>query len=401
MEKKSEGAPTRSEVGKDFSLKVIETLEALQLLRDAINAVRDGKIYHLAVLSGQMRSLLIDKSKRSERRLLHVAEKLSIPLTVFCMNGVDDPTFPLSEKPMFWVSGFPISTERQLEAQKEMTLESVLGEPFILYQGVQYTPTTIIEWFANKAGGSHYSVSMPKHFVEMLTLRIGSLDPLRNMLLQLAEATLAAGLKFIRAAVQQEVHLLIGVPSRPKSEVYLVDVAYPGSLMRFSLMLDNSGTPTVRLIGLDGALMTLVGNKFLASDRLSHLHLSITVNDELHTRAELYLNGDSLGWVEQGAPLFLESLSRNYDVFHNKAITGEPQDFSFALGELIVVDAKLSPSDRAQIMVYQEQKRNDPQTKLIVYETRSFARSAPGSGDLQMEGTVKRVSAQEILPIGS
>jgi hypothetical protein len=217
------------------------------------------------------------------------------------------------------------------------------------------------------------------------------------MLLQLAEATLAAGLRLLRAAVQQEVHLLIAVPSCPKCEVYLIDAVYPDSSMRFSLMLDGRGVPVVRLVGLDGSWIKLVGNRFVEWDRLRHLHLSITVSEELYTRAELYIDGESLGWVELKSPLFLTPYWEDYDVLHNRAVTGEPQDFSFALGELVVVGAKHSPSDRANMLLYEEGRRSDAQTKLVLYEARSFARSAPGERNLKMEGGVKLVTAQEVL----
>lgn len=126
------------ETSKDLSLKVVETLQALQLLRDAIMAVREGKSYHLPVLSGQLRSLLIDKSKNSERRLLKLAEELGVELKVYCMSGVDDPAWPLSERPTFWVSGFPIDAHRRLKNQREITLDAVLKEPFVLYEGIEY-----------------------------------------------------------------------------------------------------------------------------------------------------------------------------------------------------------------------------------------------------------------------
>jgi hypothetical protein len=96
--------------------------------------------------------------------------------------------------------------------------------------------------------------------------------------------------------------------------------------------------------------------------------------------------------------LFLTPHWEGFDVFHNKAVAGEPQNFSFAVGNVSVYGRELSPLDRANMLLYQEQKRSDSQMKLILYEARSFARSAPGEMDLKIEGVVRHGTAQEILP---
>src|SRR5215211_8645985 len=212
----------------------------------------------------------------------------------------------------------------------------------------------------------------------MLTFKIGDLSPLRQLLVQFAEATLFTGLKLLRAAVQQELHVVIAVPERPTQEVYLLDAAYPASPMRLSLMLDQRGTPMVRLVGLDGSWITLIANKLVTWECPHHLHLSISVTDDLHTRAELHLDGDSLGWAELDAPLFLTPEWSAFDVVHNKSTDGPPQDFSFGLAELVLVGAQHSASDRANMLLYEEGKRTDPTLKLVLYGPNSFARSAPG-----------------------
>lgn len=398
MAKRRRKSKFGAETEKTFALKVIETLDGLQLLRDAAEAVKNGKLYQLAVLSGQMRSLLIDKSGGAERRLLYIAEKLDVPLTMYCMRGVDDPSFPLSPKPKFWVASPLITGERQFEGQRELTFDQVLLEPFVLYDDVEYSAKTIIEWFANKAGGSHYSGSMPSQFAEMLTLKLGNIDPLRQILLQLAEATLVAGRKLLRAAVQHELHLLLAVPSRPKSDVFLIDAAYPGSPMRMSILLDGRGTPVVRLVGIDGSWINLVGNRLVTWENVRHLHVSVSVDDDLYTRADLHLDGESLGAVILRGPLFLVPEWEDYEVFHNKSVDGELQDFSFGLCELLLFKGNLSPYDRANMLLYEERKRRDPELKLALYEPKSFARSPPGDRNLKMEGSVKHVNAAEVLP---
>lgn len=396
--RKAPKSPSR-EVEKAFSTKIIEVMEALQILRDAIEKVREGRWYYLSVLSGQMRSLLIDKSGGSERRLLYIAEKLNMPLRVFCMRGVDDSSFPLDIKPLFRVSGFPITAERQLPGQMELSFDKLLDQPFILYNDIRYTARTVIEWFANKAGGSHYSSSLPRHFAEMLTFKVGDLPMLRQMLLQFAEATLEAGVKLLRAAIEYELHMVIVIPKLPKQEVFLLDAQYPGSPMRISLMLNPLGTPVAHLVGVDGAWIKLTGNKLVAWEHPRHLHLSVSLADNIHTRAELYLDGESLGSVEMAAPLFvITEVWQDFDCFQNKSTDGPLQDFSFGLAEFVLVGGRHSASDRANMLLYEERIRKDPDLQLIFYMPNSFGRAGPGERDFKMEGAVKQVQVRDILP---
>jgi hypothetical protein len=232
----------------------------------------------------------------------------------------------------------------------------------------------------------------------MLTLKIGDLAPLRQMLVQLAEATLVVGLKLLRAATQQELHLVLVVPETPSRETYLLDAAYPGSPMRFSLMLDKRGVPIARLVGLDGSQIKVGGNRLVTWDRPHHLQLSVSVTDDLHTRLDLCLDGSSLGWAEMKAPVFITSDWLDFDVVHNKATDSPPQDFGFGLAELLQVGHNLSPSDRANMLLYEERKRCDPDLKLVFYGARSFGRAPPGKRNLTMNGTVKHVSVAELLP---
>lgn len=399
VSKKGRGRGAGSEIEKGFALKIIETLDGLQLLRDAVVAVKEGKLYQLPVLSGQMRSLLIDRAGGSERRLFYIAERLNVPLNMYCMRGVDDPDFPISD-PDLWVSGFPITGERQLENQRELTFDQILSEPFILYRGVRYSPRTIIEWFANKAGGAHYSGTMPKHFAEMLTLNFEGIDVMRQLLLQLAEATIVVAQKVLRAAIQQELHILIAVPSRPKGVVYLVDAAYPESMMRLSIMLDERATPVVQMTGIDGSYINLMGDRFISWDQMRHLHLSVSIDGFLKTHAELQLDGEIIGVATLPGPLFLSSDWGPYDVFHNKSVDGGAQDFEFALGGVVQVGAKHSPSDRANMLLYEKARCEDPQAKLILYGAESFGRSPPGEMGLKMEGNVKRVTVSDVLLSG-
>ena len=152
------------------------------------------------------------------------------------MPGVEDPAIPeeLRKDLILHVTGFPVSLERQFPAQKAMLLNEFLDQDLILFKGARYTPRKIIEWYANKASGAHYSSRIPEDFAALMTQNLMNIQPLANLLLQIGEATLAAGRKLLRSVVEFEIYALVVIPEQGPNAVqeanYLFDSRYEFTL---------------------------------------------------------------------------------------------------------------------------------------------------------------------------
>ena len=181
------------EFGKPFAVRTVELLQGLQLIADSLCRIREGEIRYLTVLSGQLRSLVAERSKGEVPLLLHVAEKFGARLEIYCMPGIDDPGFPseLRKDLVLHVAGFPVTLQRQLKAQTKLPLHEFLDLKLIQFKGNVYSPRAIIEWYANKAGGSHYSSKIPEDFAALLALNLMNMQPLANLLVQIGDAVLA------------------------------------------------------------------------------------------------------------------------------------------------------------------------------------------------------------------
>jgi hypothetical protein len=390
------------ELGKPFAVRTVELLQGLQLIADSIQKVREGEIRYLIVLSGQLRSLVAERSKGEGPLLLDVAEKFGKDLAIHCMPGVDDPTFPeaLRKDLVLLVAGFPVTLERQFPAQREMLLSKFLDEDLILFRGTNYSPRKIIEWYANKAGGSHYSSSIPEDFVALMSLNLKNMQPLANLLVQIGEATLAAGRQLLRSVVDFDIYALVVVPEQEAGAVrdvnYLFDSQYEGSDMRISLSLNSRLMPSFFVSGLQGVWARVDCDRMVDWSEPRLLHATLLIEDDLSTTMELAVDGVRVGRGNIKAPLFVLSDPLDYDSYHNRAADGQPQRFSFAVGQVLMIGRDLGPEERANMLLYVSGKRSEPDLRVISYSPEAFARAERGTKHLTSSGQATLKLARDL-----
>jgi len=390
------------ELGKPFAVRTVELVQGLQLIADSIQKLGEGEIRYLAVLSGQLRSLVAERRKGEVPLLLDVAEKIGKKLSIHCMPGVDDPAFPeaLRKDLVLHVAGFPVTLERQFQAQREMTLSEFLDEDLILFKGTTYSPRKIIEWYANKAGGAHYSSNIPEDFAALMSLNLMSIQPLANLLVQIGEATLAAGRQLLKSVVDFETYALVVIPEQEHGAIqdvnHLFDSQYEGSGMRISLSLNSRLMPSFFVCGLQGAWARVDCDRMLDWSEPRLLHATLLIEDDLTTTMELAVDGVRVGRCNVKVPLFVLSDPLGYDSYHNRASDGQPQRFSFAVGQVLMIGRELGPEERANMLLYISRKRSDPDLRVIYYGPEAFARADRGTKHLTMTGQATLQLARDL-----
>jgi hypothetical protein len=391
------------EISKPFAIRTLELVQALQLVADSLQEIRRGRIRHLVTLSGQLRALIAERSKDAKPLLLDIARELQEKLRVYCMPGVDDPSFPshLRQDLIVHVSGFPITPKRQFAAQLEMDFSQILDHKIILFNGNTYTAKTVIEWYANKAGGAHYSTRLPEDFARLLLQSPFNLQPLAHILTQLGEAVLFAGCSLIKKLVNFEIHAIIVIPSQIPDVVsetnYLFDSQYEGSPMRLSIVLNKRLMPSFFVRGLQGSSARVDCDRMIDWSRPRHLHAALRIDNDLSTKLELAIDGVRVGRTRVEEPLFVLSDPLDYDTFHNKAVDGAPQEFSFGIAHISMHGAELSPLDAAKMFTYVNTLLQEADLPLALYEPNSYAHAPRGTKDLQMTGMVRKWNVGDVL----
>ena len=390
------------ELGKPFAVRTVELVQGLHLIADSLQKVREGEVRYLTVLSGQLRSLVAERRKGEVPLLLDVAAKFGKDLDIHCMPGVDDPTFPqeLRQDLLLHVAGFPVTLERQLHTQRKMRLAAFLDEDLILYRGTIYSARTIIEWYANKAGGAHYSSKIPEDFAALMALNLMDMKPLANLLVQIGDAVLSAGRQLLKSVVDFEIYALVVVPAQEPGAVaeinYLFDSQYEGSGMRISLCLNSRLMPSFIVSGLQGIWARVDSDRMVDWSEPSLIHATLLIEDDLSTTLELAVDGVRVGRANIHVPLFVLSDPLDYDSYHNKAADGQPQRFAFAVGQVLMMSRELGPEQRANMLLYVSRKRADPDLRVISYGPEAFARAEKGRRHLTMSGQATLKLARDL-----
>jgi hypothetical protein len=390
------------EISKPFGLRMLELVQALQLVADSVRQIRSGHARHLVTLSAHLRALIAERSRDARPLLLDIAQEVQQELRVYCMPGIDNPAFPLPQKDVeLHIAGFPITSQRQFPAQLEKSFAELLDHKILLFKGNSYTAKTIIEWYANKSGGAHYSTRLPEDFATLLLQSPFNLQPLANILTQMGDAVLLAGHQLLKKLVNREIHAIVMVPSQAPEALsdpnYLLDSQYEGSSMRLGLALNKRLMPSFFVRGLQGSWARVDSDRLIDWSKPRHLHAALRIEEDLSTILELSVDGVRVGRLRIDEPLFVFSDSLDYETFLNKSVEGSPQEFSFGLAEISMHGSELSPIDAARMFTYFHGQTADDDLTLVLFSPKSYGHAPQGTKDLKMTGTVRKLKIKDIL----
>jgi len=116
----------------------------------------------------------------------------------------------------------------------------------------------------------------------------------------------------------------------------------------------------------------------------------------LSTTIELAVDGVKVGRSQIRFPVFVLSDPLDYESYHNRAADGQPQEFTFAVGQVLMIGRELGPEERANVLLYISSKRSDPELKVMCYSPEAFAHAKRGTKHLNMTGQVSLKFAKDL-----
>jgi hypothetical protein len=387
-------------IPKPLGLRIQELLQSLQVVRDATAAARNGKLYQLLPLYGQMRTLLTERSKGNQPLLLDLASIVGQELRCYTMPGADDPKFPegLQQGLVLHLAGFPLSLRPELPAQVEMALADFLDQKILLYKGVHYTARDIIELLANKAGGSHFPSSYPEDFAELMQFGIAGQPMLANALMQIGQITLNLGIRLLRQLTDFELHLLTAIPPQPiTTRKFILDSRYPETLMAVQIRVEPGNRVVFGLRGIDGMQAQIANGALIDWNKPHHLAVGLHLTDELQSELSLFVDGCEAARARIERPVFVVGDSLDYDSYFNRPFESVSDGLRFGLVELAAYGGELSLLDRGAVYRYFNDRRPDLDAPCVLFSEGSFGHAPPGTKDMSMTGKVIRSTVRAVL----
>lgn len=379
------------EIPKGSADLVADLLQSLQVLRDACAGLSSGGRHNALPLSGQLRALLLERSRRALPLLPALTTELGLNPTIWVMPGAGDILPPGVPKPIMHLAGFPFSLDQRLPAQVELALTDLGDHKLIERDEESYSLRQVVEYYANKAGGAHFSKTVPPGLASILSTEVGDMlsmrDAVLNALMQIGQAVYAVGVDSVRRLTNFDAFFDVGVVD-VGSRAVLLDALYPGSLMRLSVIVTDKRILEVRAAGIGGAVVGARLERVVDWSQPHVIHVSLRHDDSLQARLDVALDDGSIAasGLSQ-VPIFLSSALEQYDVCVNRLADGELGDSSIALAQWALLGFA-SDLDVARGFARFAHTSEPVERKTVHYHQESFGRAAPGARDLRNEGRV-------------
>jgi len=388
------------ELDKPLAWRMGELLQSLLVLRDSLRGLHGQQLHQIIPLSGQLRALLTERSGQADPLLRKIADLVGQDLTVYAMPGHEQDDLPIKEKLAVHIKGFPLSVHPELPAQRALALEELLKREIVLLGEKKYTVGDVINWFANKAGGAHYSRRLPEDFAQLLQLPFVGSAPIASSLHQLGRVTFELGRRLLKRLVDFEIHFLLAIPpNRMTHTVYLLDAVYPNTGMRLWLQLRPLGKPEFGVRGLHGQSAVIATERLLDWTLVRHVHVRLCIAEDLDTEVEILVDGDLVASGKMPFPIFIASDISSYEVYLNRPAEGGTQQFEFGLAEMTMFGAEHRPLDHAKLNAYFDERRKAKDLSCVVFTAGSWGHAPKGTNDQQMHGVVLQRNAWEYLGV--
>jgi hypothetical protein len=344
----------------------------------------------MAPLYGQLRALLTDAASGNTPLLPAVAEGVGYALTLFSMASVDDDAeWPVTmDRPNIHVSTGAPSLHRNFPGQIEMTLADYLERKMVRWEGYTFSVRSVIQDFANTAGGAHYSKDLKQQVGWFQSLRLNEQPPVVNGLLQVAELTFALGTDLVRNLSDATILLdAVFVDAPEGSEPVVFDSTYPDSAMRMTLTLQADRRVRATLVGLDGSRLVGMSNRPISFPSRGQIIARFEIETDLSTRLELIVN-ETESVARSAAPIFLV-VNADSDVYWNRAADREDTGMHLCIVESMQLGPETTVRDRGQVFAYMlspgERESHD---SCVEYPPDAWGVSPEGSTDLTNHGAV-------------
>jgi hypothetical protein len=383
-------------VQKDLGYRMLELLSSLQVIRDSLQLVRAGQVHQLIPVYGQLRALLRERRRGSKSLMLDLADELNHELRIFSMPDVVASPPPITAGLVLHVAGLPFTLSRELPLQEARDLRDLLDYRLVKYRDNLYSVGDVIEFFANKAGGAHYSKDMPKDFAELLTVGLGGQPVLVNALIQIAQATLNAGIRFIQSITNFDIHLaLVFKGGQVAGPTWVFCFKYPNLPMEISCLATQFAV-RAQVTSLDGKSVAL--NSSLVEWNSPRL-ISVTwqTQDDLSCSLLVHVDGQLVGRSDTPLALFVSNALEDYEETFHRSCAGEQIGSPLGMIEVMAFGGPRSEIDSARTLVHMMDSVSNLSGRCVYYESDGYGVAESGKRDIQMRGNVTAQTVENVL----
>jgi hypothetical protein len=307
---------------KPVVIRLSELASSLQIINDSFSLIEKGKLYQFIPIYGQLRSLLIEKSKKMKPLLFEIADVFNEKLELFYI-----PFKPLPDNlpgPYMQFDGPEISIEKTNTKHVAISLKDFLNEDVVLLISKKYKIDDIIKTMANKYGGSHYASKIEEDIVELLSFKIFNQTIYNHLIFQIGKVTLSLGTRVIQKLNQLTFYYTIYIPDQQLDEQqYLCDYYSKNYGLRYSLIISKEGIPKLLILDLNKNLWVFDSEKPISFNSFLSIQVIIGFSSDLKSIFRLKINDDILIDKQFECFIPISNEMHLFDCYYNRSLEKE------------------------------------------------------------------------------
>ncbi|MFL5329346.1 MAG: hypothetical protein ACJ8C4_10565 [Gemmataceae bacterium] len=294
----------------------------------------------------------------------------------------------LFRRTLFWsdrVFDQGASVHPQFPGHKPISLNEFLDHKMLSLNGRSFSVAEVIDCFANKNGGAHYSPSIPPEFANSLVFGdVKGVNFFAWVLLEIARAVLRVGHHLFSSLLDWELHFDFAVPVLPANRAVLFEASIPETRIKWGLFMDRCGKLEFQAVGAQGNSVTMTSDRTMNLAEPRYLRLTMTLDESFSTFAEMSIDKVRVARAVITQPLFVTSDLLPYDFCVNRSCTSEPQAFSFAMRGVWFNSRDMWETE----FQTQAHTKQDRSAEWRLFQPLSFMRSLPDERLLKPSGNI-------------
>lgn len=217
-----------------------------------------------------------------------------------------------------------------------------------------------------------------------------------NALVQVAQATLDAGARFIQAITNFDFHMsVVFEGGQVTASTYLFSLKYPNLPMQVSCIAEQSAL-RANLTSLDGKSIELKSSVVdWTSPRL--VTVAWQTQDDLSCSLSVNVDGERIGRINTMAPLFVSNAIRDYKLTIHRSAGDGSIGTPLGVIEVMVFADQRSPVDSARTLMHLMDRASELSGKCVYYGSDGYGVRESGKTDIQNSGNVTLQTTEKVL----
>lgn len=220
-----------SPILKTLDFRIRELYYSLNIIKDSLQLLSDGKHYQMIPLWGQLRALLHQNGQKP--LIIDLIEELNFDDTFYFPTTINDQDQLIESTVLLW-SKYQYSFHAKNNWTK-FTLKNFINLPIFIVDSKSYSISAVFKLFADKFGGAHYDKNYPEYIHNQYPLESPELNIFNEQIIEFSNMLIDIGSKILNKFISFQNSILFEIKNYQDYEINLFEFFFEKSVLTYSL----------------------------------------------------------------------------------------------------------------------------------------------------------------------